>query len=353
MSDEHPLVIRFGAFGDMVMITPLLKQLYERSGLPCDVIGTGNWTRTMYQHLPYVRNVYTLKSRGTPWLFSREKHRLANKLRQQQHRFVWLLETNKHSWMLAQKSGIVDPVNPVALPRNPGEHITEHWCRLGNESPAGFNADPVDTGACNTILSVAEDEIAECHEWMQQLGIDRERPVICIQSGNKKTMRAGRKDRDSNTKYWHEKNWAHLIDRITQHDLAAQVLLCGVPEEHMMTLDIYDLCQDRSRIFCVARDLPMRRLFALLSIAHSCISVDTGPAHAASALGCPVTVLYGKADARICSPVSETVGVVKLAGKMDGCEFDDSPESWARCHDISLIDVDTAFDGWLSSINQA
>ena len=33
MSDSHPLVCRFGALGDMVLITPLLKQLYLRSAV--------------------------------------------------------------------------------------------------------------------------------------------------------------------------------------------------------------------------------------------------------------------------------------------------------------------------------
>jgi heptosyltransferase-2/heptosyltransferase-3 len=32
-------------------------------------------------------------------------------------------------------------------------------------------------------------------------------------------------------------------------------------------------------------------LFALLARAHSMISVDTGPSHAATAVGCPVVVL--------------------------------------------------------------
>jgi heptosyltransferase-2/heptosyltransferase-3 len=41
------------------------------------------------------------------------------------------------------------------------------------------------------------------------------------------------------------------------------------------------------------RDLPLRRLLALGEIAHSMVSVDTGPAHLAAAGGCPLVVLYG------------------------------------------------------------
>jgi ADP-heptose:LPS heptosyltransferase len=40
-------------------------------------------------------------------------------------------------------------------------------------------------------------------------------------------------------------------------------------------------------------DLSLRELFALCESAHSMVSVDTGPAHAAAALGVPLVVLYG------------------------------------------------------------
>jgi heptosyltransferase-2/heptosyltransferase-3 len=42
------------------------------------------------------------------------------------------------------------------------------------------------------------------------------------------------------------------------------------------------------RVKAVADQLPLRRLFALLTRAHSMIRVDTGPAHAAAALGCAI-----------------------------------------------------------------
>ena len=37
----------------------------------------------------------------------------------------------------------------------------------------------------------------------------------------------------------------------------------------------------------------LRQLFALCEVAHSMISVDTGPAHAAGALSLPLVVLFG------------------------------------------------------------
>ena len=69
MSDPHPLVCRFGALGDMVLLTPMLRQLYLRSGLPCDVIGIGAVNRLLFAEMPWVRQVYTIDSRSAPYWF--------------------------------------------------------------------------------------------------------------------------------------------------------------------------------------------------------------------------------------------------------------------------------------------
>ena len=44
-----------------------------------------------------------------------------------------------------------------------------------------------------------------------------------------------------------------------------------------------------------ARQPSLSRLAALAARAHSMISVDTGPAHVAGAMDCPLVVLYGQA----------------------------------------------------------
>ena len=48
-----------------------------------------------------------------------------------------------------------------------------------------------------------------------------------------------------------------------------------------------------------ARDLPLRRLTSLLEIAHSAVSVDSGPTHVAPAVGWPLIVLYGSGSRQV------------------------------------------------------
>jgi ADP-heptose:LPS heptosyltransferase len=77
-------------------------------------------------------------------------------------------------------------------------------------------------------------------------------------------------------------------------------------------------------------------------MAHSCISVDTGPAHAAAALDCPLVVLFGKASPARFRPVSGTSPVQVIQGFVElsaGHAADISP-------DIRHITVQQAFVGW-------
>jgi heptosyltransferase-2/heptosyltransferase-3 len=51
-------------------------------------------------------------------------------------------------------------------------------------------------------------------------------------------------------------------------------------------------------VVVATKDLPVRRLLAVMEIAHSMISVDSGPAHMAAAVGCRLVVLYGTGTPR-------------------------------------------------------
>ena len=90
----------------------------------------------------------------------------------------------------------------------------------------------------------------------------------------------------------------------------------------------------------MADDLPLRRLLALLSLAHSCVSVDTGPAHIAAALNCPLVVLFGKANPARFRPVSASSEVRILQGRIDGNEAD---------FDIAQISPRQVLETWQAS----
>lgn len=340
MSDDHPLVCRFGAFGDMVLITPLLKLLYQRSGLPCDVIGIGGWNRLLFREMPWVRDVLTIDSRSAPYWFNRSQRELVQELRRRRHRFAWICETSEKSYRLLARAGITraGSVNQLDLPRVDGEHYCDKWLRLGSLSPPGFDYPLPDIAPDDTELFVSESERQECRQWLRSRGLDPEKPLVCIQAGSKRTTRRGKADRTSNTKYWPERNWAEVVAGVVESLPGAQPLLCGVPAELDMCRAIEAHCAADARPHTVADDLPLRRLLALLSLAHSCISVDTGPAHAAAALDCPLAVLFGKANPARFRPRSAASPVAIL----QGFAADDETSS----PDISHIEPERVLEAW-------
>jgi len=319
MPDNHPLVCRFGAFGDMILLTPLLKQLYQRSGLSCDIVAIGAWNQLLFQQMPYVRQVFSIDSRSRPYWINPGQRELVHQLQRHRHRFVWVCETSKKSYRLLARAGIRrdNSVNQLDLAPVAGEHYCEKWLRLGNASPPGFDYPQRALEALDTELFVSPEEVQECQHWLKTRGLDPERPLVCIQAGSKRTTRRGKADRGSNTKYWPEANWAGVIDSAIESLPGAQVLLCGVAAELDMCRSIENLCRQPASVQTVADDLPLRRLLALLSIAHSCISVDTGPAHAAAALNCPLAVLFGQASPNRFRPVSSSSPVQILVGRAD------------------------------------
>jgi ADP-heptose:LPS heptosyltransferase len=80
--------------------------------------------------------------------------------------------------------------------------------------------------------------------------------------------------------------------------------------------------------------LTLRPTFALCEVAHSMISTDTGPAHAAAALGLPLVVVYGSSLPGVWLPRSPTGSPVLAVG---------GPPVSTR---VDQISVDTVFDTW-------
>jgi ADP-heptose:LPS heptosyltransferase len=83
---------------------------------------------------------------------------------------------------------------------------------------------------------------------------------------------------------------------------------------------------------------------ALASIADACISVDTGPAHIAAALGCPLVVLFGQTDARQFRPLG--VSEVRVIANKNWQTFGESSVQWAAQNAMSDISVEQVLLGY-------
>ena len=92
----RPLVMRCGAFGDMVLVTALIQQLHARFGTPVDVITSGGWARPLLSPRPAAGEIYTLRSRRTPYWLDREQQALVRQLRERGAEVVELPHPGGH-----------------------------------------------------------------------------------------------------------------------------------------------------------------------------------------------------------------------------------------------------------------
>jgi heptosyltransferase-3 len=323
--NPRPLIWRCGALGDMVLLTPLIRALNRRFGVPVDLVSSGPWTRPLLEGQPGLGEIFLIQSRKTPYWLSLSQRKLVRQLRARERGPVWFCDLPPAGRDLLRRAGIPDELVCEHSPAQwvPGEHIVDRWIRFAQLSPPALaNATPpAANGGAHDMPRAAYLEIkpqmrAELEPWLARRGLSG-RPLILFQAGNKRTMRRGSRQRVSNTKYWPEKNWADVIRAVRAERPDHALLLLGVPTEYELNNEIAQLA-GVSDIHNVANDLPIQILLPLLEKADSMISVDTGPAHVAATLGCPTVTLFGVHDPMLCRPGGVTTPAITLTGQVDG-----------------------------------
>ena len=319
---DRPLVVRFGAFGDMVLLTALIRELNARWQRPVDVLTSGSWSAPLLHGQPGVGEVYSLRSRKTPFWLSADQRRVVRRLRARGAGPTWLCDDNDESRSLLARAGTAPAliVDVRDHPLRAGEHATEQWRRIAAITPAAWTGrtPPGEfTARRGCELEVSAADRADLDAWLRRRGL-AEVPLILVQIGNKRTMRRGLRRLATNHKYWPPERWAEVIREIGADRPRHAIVLLGTGPEYALNEEVAALTRG-ARIHNAADDLPVPRLVALLARADALITVDSGPAHAAAAVGCPLVVLFGRASPTLYRPCGTPGAPVELLrGERDG-----------------------------------
>ena len=345
----RPTVFFFCRLGDMVMLTPLLNLLHRRYRLPCQVVGTGSWTPSVYEGHPDVAGVWSFH-RHFPFPFDSAWPAVRRALRDSDPGPIYICERHYRQLPRIRRMLKLAGVNPNRCafltdePIKDPEHLVDRMVRLGTRTPTGIQASdyPVPDLASpdGPRLYVLDRERADRDAWLKSQGWSGEE-LILVQPGNHRSMRPRRQRwRRLNTddKWWPLERWATLLHKIHSHRKEALIVLCGSPEEVPMLQQIKHATNLDA---VVVAGHGLRPLFALCESAHSVVSVDTGPAHVAAALSVPLAVLYGAQSPTYWLPRTPCASpVVGVGGPPDSNRADQ-------------VSVEALFEAWLTVIQQA
>jgi ADP-heptose:LPS heptosyltransferase len=342
----QPTVLYFARLGDMVMLTALLSYLHRRFHRPVQVIGAGSWNSAVYLGNPDVSQVWSF-GRHFPFPLTLHWPRVARALRDSHPGPIYVCE---HHWRqlprirrMLNSSG-VDPGRCVFMTEVPGSlnHSVDRLVRLGQQTPPLLSSADYPLPNSGNIewaprLRVNNNDRIELDAWLRSHGWAG-RPIVMIQPGNHRSM-SRRRERwrrlRTDDKAWPIERWVSLLHKIHARMPNALIMLRGSHEEVKM-LERVQAATGLASV--VVAGVGLQRLFALCEISHSMISVDTGPAHAAAALGLPLVVLYGAESQQYWLPRSHSGSpVIGVGGPPESVRVDQIP-------------VDRVFDAWCAVV---
>ncbi len=310
----------------MVLLTALIRVLHAEFRRPVDIVTSGPWSEPLLRGQPGVGDIWSMRSRKTPYWLSSDQRRIVRHLRSRGVGPTWFCDGNDAARPLLDRAGIPGEFIVAAKDHDllPGEHATQQWRRLAQIMPAALPPTRLDLARATVdsivpgcYLEVTPAQRADLANWLRTRDL-AERPLILMQIGNKRTMRRGLRRLAVNHKYWPLERWAEVLRFLREHHPGHAIVLLGAGPEYQLNQELAAL-GNTPGLHNAANDLPIPRLVALLDRADGLITVDSGPAHAAAAVGCPQVVLFGKALPSLYRPWGTAGADVEvLCGQVDG-----------------------------------
>ncbi|MGB8507028.1 MAG: lipopolysaccharide heptosyltransferase II, partial [Pyrinomonadaceae bacterium] len=127
---------------------------------------------------------------------------------------------------------------------------------------------------------------------------------------------------NSRAKRWPAARFAALADMLID-EMGADVALIGASEEREISDEV--VAHMRRRPVLLTGRTTLAQTAALLSVADLLVTNDTGPAHIAAALACPVVVIFGPTNPLTTRPFSTLAEVVREPPVCAPCMLRDCP----------------------------
>jgi ADP-heptose:LPS heptosyltransferase len=290
------LIIRLRSLGDSILALPLVESLHTwRPALEIDLLVEEPYAAVFFRH-PAVHEVLRVRSRTRPAEAGWGRFRTCIEVRRRRYGAVLNLHGGTTSLLFTVASGSSVRIGqqkyrqawaynarippPVAVWNRSGLHTFEDqlallpWVGLPVQDPPRGRL-YLDQAACDRIrgrLSAA--------------GVDATGYLLIHPTATLAT------------KQWKSRKFAELADRLVEL-YSLPVIFTSAPSETQVLLDVGRHAHFPHRYWS---DLDLPDLFALIASSRLFVGNDSGPAHAAAALGRPIVVIWGSSDYRAWHP---------------------------------------------------
>jgi lipopolysaccharide heptosyltransferase II len=271
------LVVRAGALGDTLMATPVVTALREKfPGSSVDFLASAA-AAPLLQGVPEIHEVLTLHRRNVPYWLSFEKMGLASRLRAARYDRAIVLEHAARYYELIARARVPNISGFRETRFDPALHsIANNLRAAGIEDLAERN--------WRMLITPVERDWSAVREIRRQ----HSGPVVGLHVGYGPPGR--KKNQEQRLRGWPLENFAALGAWLIEH--GAVLLLNGAPEDRE-TVDRLVPLLPRDRVLNFTGRLTLRDSVQLIRNLDLLVSVDSGPAHIAAAVGTPLVVLWG------------------------------------------------------------
>lgn len=331
------LLVNFARIGDLVMLTPALRRLSQDAELH---LLCRPWGRDLLADQGLTAGIHTLQHPNhgpfSEWLRGKPRQRLGRELAQLGFDEIVCF---------GEERGVIAHWLDQALPGIPRRSLqSDHQGyvpeNIGQALAAagyggGYRAIPA--------LSVSSAARDAATARLAALGTR----VVLVQAGSSSTHKLIRTR--PNLRSLTPAQWASFITRLLTSGEADAVVLLGSPLEKRDAEGIAALvpAAQRAQVAVWAGAAPIREQPALAACAHAMISVDTGPAHIAAAVRCPLLMIFGPSIPERWCPRSDGP-LERVIGKAPCGPCQDTPRMAACRANICLtrLPEDALFAGW-------
>ncbi len=285
------LIMKPGAIGDLLHLTPVIRALITRSPKArISILVSSNATASLFRDNPYVHETIVFDKTGEHRSLA-ALLRLRRRIRDGRYDLVINFQrSNLKAWFLASAAF---PCRLLVYHKAKARVVHAVVNHLETVAPLGITTTDLDL----ELFTSADDE-SFAEGLLDGPEYDGKK-IICLNPGASNRI-----------KCWSTDRFASLADRLID-ELDAKVLIVGGGDER----DLADsICAGmRNRPLDMLGKLTLTQLGAVLKRCDVLVSGDTGPMHLATAVKTPVAALFGAIDPNRTGPVGKGHRVIRHA----------------------------------------